>query len=488
MAAVDIRPRAARRGHRGKYVIALSALVVLVAIPFQAAGAITRVNLWVKSTGANTGNCKVQASPCATITYALSQAPLTGTNINLLSDIADEVNVNKDNVTILSSPATGLFSIRPITNTLVAQTPEGAAVAPIVYVGQSRSAIALKNIKIDGSARPTAGACDPGKGHTGLYVRSAQVTLSNTSVLNITQGAGLEGCQNGSAIYVRTDPSASSNVSITRGTVSGYDKNGITCNSVGTTCAITSTTVTGRGAVGLGDAAQNGIQFGFGATGTIASVTVSNNNYQPTSDIATGILLYNAGDGVLVKNSNLFGNNINLDALNDGGGGTGQTTANLTVTTNKAHDAAADIGNYAEGITLDSLTNATVTSNTVYGNSEVGIAAWGIQASNINSNNVNDHSTADPNGDGIFVGGPGYAFPTSNGNNVNLNKSSRNTADGIHVDANTAGNTFSSNTMTRDGLFEAHDESTGGGSVGTANTWTTDHCSGGTSSPTGLCS
>jgi hypothetical protein len=475
--------------HRhAKYLVALSALVVLVAVPAQSAVAATRISLWVSSSGTNAGNCHTKTTPCATVTYALTQAPSTGTNINLLTNVADEVNINKDNITIQSSPTTSHFSIRPTTDTLTAQTPEGANVAPIVYVGPSRTGIALKNIAIDGSGRPPAGGCDAGKGHTGLYVRSAQVFLTTTDVVGVTQGPGLTGCQNGGAIYVRTDTNQASNVKITGGVVNTYDKNGITCNSVGTTCVISKTVVTGRGAVGIGDAAQNGIQFGFGATGSVTSVAVTGNNYTPDGE-GTGILLYNAGTGVSIKSSNISGNNVGIYALWDGSAPAGQTTANLVLASNKVHDAATAVNGVGDGIDVDSLSNATVSGNKVWGNSAVGIGAYGLHNSAIKSNAADDNAgTATGNGDGIFVGSyAGAGNPTSVGNNVALNKANANAQDGIHATADAANNVFYANTMNNDSAFEAHDESTGSGTAGTNNTWTSDHCVGGTSSPIGLC-
>src|SRR3954463_10587978 len=164
----NIPSRLARGRRRGLYAaIALSTLSVFFAIPMQSAGAATtRVNLWVSNGGNDTTNCRTKSNPCATVTYALTQAPTSGTNINLLTDIDDEVRVTKDNVTIQSSPSTSHFAIRPTTDTLLATTPAGATVKPIVVVGQSRSAVKLVNISIDGASRPSAGGCDSGAGHT----------------------------------------------------------------------------------------------------------------------------------------------------------------------------------------------------------------------------------------------------------------------------------------------------------------------------------
>jgi hypothetical protein len=65
------------------------------------------------------------------------------------------------------------------------------------------------------------------------------------------------------------------------------------------------------------------------------------------------------------------------------------------------------------------------------------------------------------------------------------NRSYRNAADGIRLSAGDFGNEVSENSMRGNGMFDAHDESTGGGTAGTANTWTNNNCK--TSSPPGLC-
>lgn len=57
--------------------------------------------------------------------------------------------------------------------------------------------------------------------------------------------------------------------------------------------------------------------------------------------------------------------------------------------------------------------------------------------------------------------------------------------DGIHLLAGASGNTVEENEMKDSGGFDAHDESTGSETAGTANTWEENECE--TSSPAGLC-
>jgi nitrous oxidase accessory protein NosD len=98
--------------------------------------------------------------------------------------------------------------------------------------------------------------------------------------------------------------------------VSNYQKNGITANgSIAATIA--GNVVTGDGPITY--IAQNGIQVGFGATATVKNNTVSGNNYSPVSDVACGILLYQA-DGVKSSGNSLFANERDNCNFGKGGG------------------------------------------------------------------------------------------------------------------------------------------------------------------------
>ena len=73
---------------------------------------------------------------------------------------------------------------------------------------------------------------------------------------------------------------------------------------------------------------------------------------------------------------------------------------------------------------------------------------------------------------------------------MSANTSSYNKLDGILADvtAQEAGNTFTSNTLANNIRYGAEDLSSGAGTAGTANTWSTNTCSpAGNSFPSGLC-
>ncbi|MCU1428029.1 MAG: Cna domain protein [Actinomycetia bacterium] len=454
----------------------------LAALPAQVAGAATRTTLWVSSTGTDAANnCTVKTSPCKTISHALTFVAPTGSNINVVTGsgpIVDQATISHSDVTINGNGA----SIAPVTDNVNGSTPSGADVRAVVSVTSGFTNVLLKNLTIDGTGMPAAAGCVAGPGHTGLYVRSASVTLSKVNVTSITSGApNLLGCQNGLAVYVRSQSGPSATLKMSGGKVDNYQKNGITCNDTGTTCKISLTEVVGRGPVGLGDAAQNGIQFGFGGGGTINKAKVHGNNYTPDGE-GTGILLYDTASNASVISSEVFANNVGIYAQND----SGNSTASVTLKSNNAHDAApATNGFNGDGIFLDSVSNATVISNTVKTNGDGGIIGYGAKLSTIKSNHL---SAA--NGTGIGLAGPGSVNATSTSNLVTMNTVDGSTADGIQATADATGNAFSNNTMSNNQPFDAHDSSSGGGTAGTANNWSGNAChnGGGGGSPAGICS
>jgi parallel beta-helix repeat protein len=81
-------------------------------------------------------------------------------------------------------------------------------------------------------------------------------------------------------------------------------------------------------------------------------------------------------------------------------------------------------------------------------------------------------------GTGIFLDG-------ATENTVTRNLSIKNTVDGIRASSGSLANSFVNNIMRFNGEHDAHDESTGGGTAGTANTWVRNMCR--TSLPAGLC-
>lgn len=162
-----------------------------------------------------------------------------------------------------------------------------------------------------------ANVCDAGTNRLrGIMFAGASGSIENNQVLNINQGPS--GCQEGNAIEIRNfgDNSETSRVSVTNNTVTGYQKTGIIANGD------VEVVMTGNFLDGLGPVnyiARNGIQFGFGGTGSARDNTVAGNSYSGASTVSGGILVVggpvyggNFSTDVQIIRNTLTGNDVGV--------------------------------------------------------------------------------------------------------------------------------------------------------------------------------
>lgn len=181
-------------------------------------------------------------------------------------------------------------------------TASGQAIAAIVLV-QNATDVDIDNITVDGANNGVA-ACSPDL--VGILYQNASGEVNHAAVRNVKLPASLNGCQSGDAILVQSGGGQLSVVNVTNSSVHDYQKNGITANESGTQVQIEHNVVTGLGATN--GAAQNGIQIGFGAAGSITRNTVANNVFAPCTSqqscSATGIgILVFQSDNVTVQHN-----------------------------------------------------------------------------------------------------------------------------------------------------------------------------------------
>ena len=169
-------------------------------------------------------------------------------------------------------------------------------------------------------------------GGTGTHAIAVNVTGSAIHGIGETP---LNGAQHGNAIfYINGSTSSSEDDSRTCGattkttgtisgnTVSAYQKNGITAKCPGVSVTITGNTVTGAGAVT--DIAQNGIEVGVGAAGSVKNNTVSENEYTGDNNAdSSGILVFGGSDfggaqtvALQVVGNNLTDNDVGIFSVN----------------------------------------------------------------------------------------------------------------------------------------------------------------------------
>jgi parallel beta-helix repeat protein len=429
--------------------------------------------LYVSTTGTDVAPCTV-AKPCATINFAISQAA-TGAVIHVAAGTyLQTVTVNK-NVTINGA---GAGTVLEPTTPVAAGTDKGSPTYAIVDVTPMITAKVV-NLSINGA--PASGFFNQfgcAADYVGVYYNGAAGTLDNVTVNNIELPTNLFGCQDGLGIYVNSPPGLHANVNMSNDTVTNYDKNGITCDDIGTSCVITAATVTGVGPTGL--IAQNGIQAYHAAKADIADSTVSQNSYTGggAGNQASGLLLLDVGT-VAAINNHVSYNDVNVYLGSDGAA---PAPASWTVRGNSITNATDNVSGgeagYGDGVQIDSITDTglTLNTNTITGSAENGVSVLSSSNVTVSSNTVETNG-----GDGIYVGGPGsFSSANSSGNHVLNNKAYGNGKVGIFADADTSANTFRGNSAGGNGTTDMED-------LGTSNAFTMNSCPGGSSIPAGLC-
>lgn len=129
--------------------------------------------------------------------------------------------------------------------------------------------------------------------HYGIFVNgdagAAAVDILDNQISNIGDQP-FTGNQHGVAIYYRSffaAGSASGRVSGNRITL--YQKGGIVVNGTGSSVQVQNNELIGHGPVAF--IAQNGIQFGYGSSGSAMKNTVSGHSYTGTSTVSGGIIV-----------------------------------------------------------------------------------------------------------------------------------------------------------------------------------------------------
>jgi len=151
----------------------------------------------------------------------------------------------------------------------------GQPIAAIILV-QNATSVDIRDVIVDGT---NSGITQCAPDLIGILYQNASGEVSRVAVRNVKLGGNLNGCQSGSAILVQSGGGGTSVVEIEDSSIHDYQKNGITANEVGTQVRIEGNVVTGVGPTT--GAAQNGIQIGFGAGGSITRNIVANHIWSP---------------------------------------------------------------------------------------------------------------------------------------------------------------------------------------------------------------
>jgi hypothetical protein len=181
---------------------------------------------------------------------------------------------------------------------------------PIVYVHDIGSP-EISNFTIDGAGR--------GSGNyrfQGIGFRNAGGKVDGCTIKDVRE-TPINGNQHGVGIYVYDDNGTAHTLYVTNNTIYGFQKNGTAFNGPNLTVFADNNTVTGAGAVNF--IAQNCLQIGFGATGSLTNNNVSNVSYTPSTDVSCGMLLYQSGGTIQTRNNTVSNAQVGINYINVGG-------------------------------------------------------------------------------------------------------------------------------------------------------------------------
>ncbi|MDZ4713708.1 MAG: right-handed parallel beta-helix repeat-containing protein [bacterium] len=162
----------------------------------------------------------------------------------------------------------------------------------VVYVHDT-SGVTIKNLTVDGAGKGNANYRFIGIGY-----RNAGGTVRDCEIKSIRE-TPMNGNQHGVGIYAFDDNGTARALNVLHNTIYDFQKNGTSLSGVNLTTVVDSNTVTGSGPINF--IAQNGIQVGFGAKGSIKNNKVSNINFTMLTAASCGILIYQPSDTVVVS-------------------------------------------------------------------------------------------------------------------------------------------------------------------------------------------
>jgi len=204
-----------------------------------------------------------------------------------------------------------------------------------------------------GSKGTVTGVSIFGANYFGVVNNGGKVTVTHNTIYNIGESP-LNGDQHGVSIYFAYASGATGTISYNK--LYNYQKGGIVVDGTGDSASIQHNTVLGQGPVNY--IAQNGIEFGLGATGNIISNYVSGNSYTGTYPASSG--------GIIVFGGACYGDPYSVNT---------QVEHNTVI--------GNDVGLYISQLQADCVTPpATVTKiyaykNTIQDNAITNTSGWG---------------------------------------------------------------------------------------------------------------
>jgi hypothetical protein len=284
---------------------------------------------------------------CATAAYSSVQAALNaagnGGDVYLCGTVPfiESVVIQNNGVLLTGDPGAAIQAPANAAAPTTFFSSQGLETPNAVVTVLSSATVQVSGLIIEG---PFLNAGCGGDDFGVLQVGTGLLQLENDQVLNIgaADQVNLAGCQYGVGIQIgrrywpNSTDTAFNIVNFTGHAqldgvaVSGYQKNGITADGPGTRIQVSNTTVDGGGQTA--QIARNGIQIGRGATGSVDTSSINNNEYTGpgTFASATAILIFGGCGDPLSTNIQVRDNTMQN---NDTGVSAGNFNAACTIST-----------------------------------------------------------------------------------------------------------------------------------------------------------
>lgn len=222
-----------------------------------------------------------------TIQAAVTAASAGGV-INILTGVfVEQIHVTTEDLTIHGNGVDSTFIQSPVnlSDYFVTGTNNNY---PVVFI-DGVSSVSINDLTVDGDNQG-----DTNYRFCGIGFWNSGGTVSDVSVVNVMNSV-FSGAQHGIGVYSNNDGIGGPySIILDNVFVEDFQKTAIALNGENLTADLDSVTVIGYGPTGV--TAQNGIQIGYGAGGTVTDCSVTGIGYTGSGWVASGMLFLNGND------------------------------------------------------------------------------------------------------------------------------------------------------------------------------------------------
>lgn len=206
---------------------------------------------------------------------------VTGSTVNMAAGTYEEQVVVDKNMTLIGAGKDVTVIESPVTLTEYFTT--SADNYPIIYILDATN-VNIEELTVDGLGRG-----NDNYRFVGIGFWNAGGSVNNVHLTGV-RDEPFSGAQHGVSIYSSNDTDGPYTINVSGVDIDDMQKTGMALSGNGLTANVSNCIVTGQGPTDV--TAQNGIQIGFGAGGTVIDCSVTGIAYTGSGWIASGMLFY----------------------------------------------------------------------------------------------------------------------------------------------------------------------------------------------------